>query len=70
MFWPNVVALDYEIAFAKKTSKFVKVCQGKLLECLLYQKLENLGIKVRILVAIWWLNVNLVISLKRKRFWQ
>ena len=40
--------LTYEITFAKKTSKLVKVCQGKLLECLLYQKLENLGIKVRI----------------------
>ena len=43
-----IFILVYEIIFAKKTSKFVKVCQGKLLECLLYQKLENLGIKVRI----------------------
>ena len=30
--------LDYEIALAKKTSRLVKVCQGKLLECLLYLK--------------------------------
>ena len=29
LFW------DYEIAFAKKTSKVLNVCQGKLLECLL-----------------------------------
>ena len=47
-FGQMVFVLGYEIVLAKKTSKFVKVCQGKLLECLLYQKLENLGIKVRI----------------------
>ena len=40
--------LDYEITFAKKTSKAKNVCKGKLLECLLRKEHEGLGIKVQI----------------------
>ena len=34
-FGQNIFYNNYEITFAKKTSNFKKVCQGKLLECLL-----------------------------------